>query len=283
MFYKESKDVVVYFSVANFIIKIIFSATHDPFPAKYWIDRIKREYFKWVIEKPNIIDATIYFSPEQFLTGTKHKSIYYLKLFTWKGMVNVVTYYHISHSQFIYILQLILQKLIKKDGFFMHASASQLFKSTCGIFIGKSSAGKSTISHFLNSSFNKIADDVIVIRLIKDHYYLFMLPFDSKLNSSIKQPSNYLQYKISHIFLLKKSANTKFTLLQNNNRILSKLISSLWLFDKTKPNKIIQFISRLISQCKVYQFEFSYDPKKVLDVFNNDIINSHKYEKNCIK
>lgn len=97
------------------------------------------------------------------------------------------------------LMSFIAYKMVKKDIFFIHASAFE--KNGLGyVFTGPSGIGKSTI--IKNVPYEKIyAEDMAIFRKNKDKFYLYPSPFDKKFVRSIDKPP----VLIDKIFFLKQS------------------------------------------------------------------------------
>jgi len=272
MFSKEGKNVVTYFKLADYIVKIILYPSFDTTPVKYWIEKLRREYKSWIIPQSAPINAILEFVPDCFTIGSKNIDSNYIKLFEWRKSFTVRTYYFISHSQFIYILQILVNKMLSNDGVFLHASANCLHANNCGIFLGKSTAGKSTVSDLLHPTFRKITDDTSAIRRMGGHNFLFQLPFDNRLAMPVFS-GKLLKYEIRYIFILKKSHNYKLINMTDKTQILLNIMTSLWSDEKIYLKKLIPLLSVLLSECNSYILEFPINKNVLISGIKKDIIN----------
>ena len=86
----------------------------------------------------------------------------------------LTSYYHISISQFQFILRNVIQILLtENNGFILHASAC-VIDGKASLFTGFSGAGKSTVIKLLKTKYPALADDTVIIQ--KKGETFFSLP-----------------------------------------------------------------------------------------------------------
>lgn len=199
---------VFYFSVAGFVIKILFRKN----PVNNNIPGISIYFFqseilfylaKFVSSNTSQYDFTIEFrsinNVERVIRKSdKHSFVYqYHK----KDDTTAYTSYQLSIWQFQSMLSDILYQLLSvNEGFGLHCSAVSI-DGKAVIFLGKSGSGKSTIVQLLKKSYIPLSDDVAIIRKIDGKFYFFQTPFFEK-NSYIKYSFGY---EISKVYFLHKS------------------------------------------------------------------------------
>src|SRR5258708_4434951 len=121
-----------------------------------------------------------------------------------------------SLYKFEIMLSNILYKLLtKKRGFGIHASAIEINRKS-SIFLGKSGAGKSTISQLLSPKFRLLADDLIFIRKNQGSFFTYQTPFMERNTMIVKSPYPTL---LSDVFFLHKSRSTKFVEITNKEKL----------------------------------------------------------------
>ena len=240
-----------YVSIAGFYFKIVFKKiTTDKSPLEFARQRLMSEisYFLSSFVSASIpgrIDATIYFEDDPSIERVKRKidNTSFVLQYKRKDDNIFVTNYHTSIAQFSLLLEDLLNEfLLKNDGFGIHASANIINKKAY-LFLGKSGAGKSTISTLLGKRFRILADDNIILRQIDGNYFVFQTPFYEKNIEIWKSPH---AFPLSKIFFLHKGKSTYAKGIKNIST-LKKLVrkqvlgfddSSKDFFKDGKPQKI---------------------------------------------
>ncbi len=270
----EKKLNPIYLKIADFVIKIIFNQNPWSPLVDYWHELFHDKCGKWIVDDSYRYDAILQFSQQKlFVWNDKLNKRYYARLYEHKDSRFFETYYHISFYHFTAILRIILQDLLQShNGFLLHCSANRITPQSVCIFIGKSDAGKSTISYLLQPEYPKIADDTIAVIKKSGFYYLYPLPIDNPTFTGSKFRTSY---KIGKIFILEKSHQCKSISIQDRAKLLSFLISSLWIEDINKSNRILIQIKDLIySHREFYILQFTKNKKELLSFFSNSVINS---------
>ncbi|MDO8269576.1 MAG: hypothetical protein Q7T54_02795 [Candidatus Levybacteria bacterium] len=266
----------LFVSITGFLIKIIFikDTSKKPIP-EYLRYKFKSEILyilgSFISEDTNKTpDFTIYFydvlQPEQVIRKTdKHFFVYHYKE---TSSTSATGYYQMSISQFEIMLSNILYKLLtKNNGFGIHASAVEI-QGKAYIFLGKSGAGKSTISQFLGKKFRILSDDLIFIRKINKSFFAFQTPFMERNVLVVKSPFPTL---LSKIFFLRKNNHTSLLKIKDNKSLHNKILKSVRIGDNEVS--LSKTINQLLSNDEMfYMLSFEKNEKKIIDFFQNTII-----------
>ena len=163
--------------IAGYHIKIVFLPKKLLKYCKQLIRSINTTYQPYLSEqKPQKIDFTIeiYITHFEKAFTLKEKSTYsgsdsFLFFFSIHNHI-IKSFYHISKTQFTFLLLKALEYLLQKDkGFILHASSS-IVENELIIFTGKKGAGKSTSIRLLKNKFKPFTDDAILIKNKKGNY-----------------------------------------------------------------------------------------------------------------
>ncbi len=267
----SNKTEIIFMSVAGFNIKIIFKLSKNSKNNSSIIrQQIKYYYSGYILSNfvLNKVDYSITFLESKGIKLNIKKNIGYSQFYEcYKN--NVKTYYQISIFQFQLILLKIIEELLKDKGAIFHASSCRLNDKSV-LFVGKQGAGKSTISNLLNEKFEKISDDNIVIRQIKNKLFVYQLPL---LESEWGIKKKLLGFEVCKIFFIRKDVLFKSILIDDNKYILNRLNYSIKQYFTLKnyhANKI-KFLLRIIRIKKIfYHLNFSkneFDFKKIKELF----------------
>lgn len=200
----------------------------------------------------------------------KGKKIYNLILYK-KNKNQVFVPSYINIIQLDYIIKLLLAKLIKKIGFFIHSS-SVAFNKQGYIFLGKPGSGKSTIIKLLKNLAEPINDDVTLIKKKNDNnFYIISTPFIEKEMWFQKKKS---AYPIKALFLLKKSKYNRISRIKSFEDIFSKLTKQVWLYEKNTNHFKIYFGFLKRYQNSFYYFYFNKNKSQVENYFRNFLKNN---------
>lgn len=235
-------------------------------------DKLQREIMMLfrdfvTMEKPQKIDYTIEFRESNIMgviPGLQSK-FHFINLYERKSPNRIRTYYSISTSQFHYIITEILSYLIKDTGFFQHAS-SIVHNGKAYLFLGKSGAGKTTISTLLKKRFHRLADDLVLIRKIGDSYHCFQNPLWERNWWLSKHTESYA---LGKVFFLRKSNHCKVTRLENNKQTL-KLLLGDFTYDGVEVKDKMEIFLKFVAEFKhFYYLDFPKDEKKVVSFFES--------------
>lgn len=258
----------IFLNIADYVIKIVF--TYDSYSpmVQNWYDRIITRFHDWVISDSKHYDRILQFSQANLYIGSNAtKKTYYVKIYGKKNSTTFETCYYISFYQLSYVLQIILHELFRKSGgFIMHASANNISERSACIFIGRSNAGKTTISNSLHPLYPKLVDDTTVLKNINRDYYLYPVPMDSPVNNILKPVK---KYKITKVFILRKSHQCKIESISNLSQLLPLLIPSIWAKDIRETKLFLSRLNNFIhSSCKFYILHFTQDKEELIHLFN---------------
>ncbi len=255
----------LFFQLAGFTIKIEFGPSDSPFPQVYWREKFLNKYRNWVTQGKKPHDAVLKYTQQNLYLGKAGKTSY-VKLYEWKKPLIMETYYYISHTQLLYLLQVFLKKLLQKtNGYLIHASANKLPHNCSYLFIGQSTAGKTTISNLLNSEFPKLTDDISVLKKEIDGYYLYQIPLDSIVSI---QPNNPNKFKVAALFFLQKAKKSKIIPISDIQELITKIVPSIWIEKQQEITTIIKQLPILLnSSSRLYVLEFTKNKDELINFF----------------
>lgn len=250
----------IYLKLAGFILKITFSPTYSPTVKKKLIRSISR-YLKGYIVTTDIlkIDFTINFieiiNINLLINKTKTYEEKYMSFY--KSSYNIITtYYYISFTQILILFKEVLHYLLNKNiGFQLHCS-SIIINNKAILFVGKHTAGKSTIIKLLRGRFTPFADDNIAIKKTTGGFFAYQT-FDYEKNNI---PTSVNGYPVSTVYFIHKSQKTYKKNILNKNIIIKLLLKECWISDNTVKDiqykTIFSFIDSSIA------FRYLYFQKK---------------------
>lgn len=267
----ENKMKPLYLSIAGFNIAIFFHPTEDPFLIeKYTRERIKN-FYPGFVSKGEVkkIDFFIdYFYKTSFEVVLKQKQKnFYVNFYKETKSDRFETYYHISDNQFQIILRAVIQKLLSRNrGLIFHASASLINNKAC-IFLGASSAGKSTTVNLVDPKFKPLADDSIIIKFEQNRPFFYQTPFIEK-NFHIEKYSK--RYDLGGFFFLKKSKKLVLERISDKEKALKLLFKQL-LTDRPALKAQTPILMRLIDKFKnFYILKFNLDSRlEMIELLDN--------------
>lgn len=257
-------------SIAGFYFKIVFKKIiTDKSPLEFARQRLMSEVVYFLssfvsTSIPKKIDASIYFEDDLSLERVKRKTDNSNFVLHYKRKNNnlFITNYHTSIAQFSLLLEDVLNELLlKNDGCGVHASANIINKKAY-LFLGKSGAGKSTISALLGKYFRILADDNIILRRINGDYYVFQTPFYEKSIDIWKSPH---AFPLSKVFFLHKgkSMHKKGVKPLSIEKLLKKQILG---FPESDEN-IAKLIKSKKNKPGFYNLWFTKNEKELYDFF----------------
>lgn len=174
----------------------------------YTIYYVADEEYRFVKQQPSNVAGFHYFL-ETFSLEKHHASVQY----------------HVSMAQFQFFLKLILQLVLgSRDGFILHTSAIS-DGAHAFLFLGPNGIGKSTIVDNLSKKYTPYADDMVIVRKIKNDWYAFQLPLEKKRykkNPDSKIPIRALLY----LSQSRKTKLQKIPSIQAGKKLLDQLIQN---------------------------------------------------------
>ncbi|HVZ66679.1 MAG TPA: hypothetical protein VG917_00275 [Patescibacteria group bacterium] len=173
----------------------------------------------------------------------------------------IKTFYQIGIYQFGSIFQGILIDLLSKSsGFNMHCSAV-LDNSSIILFMGRSGAGKSTISNLLNENYPKVADDISLIKKTGSNFFFYEGPEISK--NWANRTAN--KYHIRCIYFLKK-ANKSWSEKISKEKALKILLESTRIKNRATIKSVMEFTDQFN---EFYNLYFTKNKQEILKFMEN--------------
>lgn len=256
-----------YLNIIGFSIKV---SMIKPRFTVFLRDKLQREIMMLFrdfvsLEKTKEVDFTIEFRESNIMgviPGVQSK-FHFINLYEQKSQKMIRTYYSISTSQFHYIITEILSTLIKDTGFFQHAS-SIIHNGKAYLFLGKSGAGKTTISTLLRKRFFRFADDLVLIRKIGGIYRCFQNPLWERNWWLSKHTESYV---LGKVFFLRKSERCNISRVKNSKQILRLLLGD-FTYDGVQVKDKMEIFMKFVSEFShFYYLDFPKDEKKVVGFF----------------
>ncbi len=187
----------------------------------------------------------------------------YVLLFKRVSKRRIVTFYQISMYQLRLIFQRVLSILLSEHkGFSMHCSAI-LKGSSVDFFLGKSGAGKSTISTFLEKKYLKLTDDISYLKKDGSKFYFYEAPEIDK-----NWPASRLQkYPVGNFFFLKKAKFFKAEKI-TSEKALKLLMKKESIYDLSRESAgyLMEFAAGFDN---FYMLYFAKDQDKLLEFYKN--------------
>jgi len=240
---------ILYISIADFGIKMIFEPSLIIQKQKQIIDVIQKQYNIFLKKKIKNAEVVIKITDRDegrfFYTKDKRAFIEFYK--NENGTIHA--YY--DFFPLYYILRDKISFLLKsKGGMVLHASAVETKEHSAVIFCGPSGEGKSTIIQLLNLSHFAIADEAIVIRNKKNSLAAYQTPFSFKeaiINKVNK--SKRVTFPVKYIYFLKKSKQYGVVDIHSKLDLRNRLIQNSHIKINVKKNK--QLIENALPVSKI--------------------------------
>lgn len=257
--------------VANFNIGIELHEETRSYIKNIFINMYIKKYKNFLVQDSPKLDFTIKIKSTDLFAmiirqdKERIKKYFYLNFVIDERNRIAYTTYYISEIQFDTLMKTILYGLLNKNnGFFMHGSAV-LYKNKALLFVGKSGAGKSTITKMLSTNMPKLADDIFIIRKIKNVYYFFQTPFFETNWNYFRTKKIYL---ISNFFFLSQANNNHIKNEKDQHQIFSKLFKQIIFENKSITKRQFKLINTLITNYHFSTLKFTLQRKTVTRLLN---------------
>ncbi|MFH0773525.1 MAG: hypothetical protein V1922_04405, partial [bacterium] len=147
------------------------------------------------------------------------------------------------------ITRYILAYLAKNNGLVLHASSS-LIKGRAYVFVGASTAGKSTVVSLLRPIFPTLADDRIIIKQNENKRWVcYQTRFVERDQHIQKSP---LAYPLGGVFFIKKSSTCSHIKIIDVNKVAQELLTEAVIDSNIKIKK------QLLKNTDVFLRSFSH-------------------------
>lgn len=166
--------------------------------------------------------------------------------------------------QFVFLMSGIIQHLLGKGGFLLHASAV-IINNKAILFFGPSGAGKSTIIRLLSNNIKPISDDGVYIKEDNGQFYVYQTPFKDE-NNIIEKTNK--RFPLGAICYLKKDNIFEIKEIQNKQYSLIRLIEQSFTDKKYTANQVQCIFNLVKSFKKIYLLKFAENKKEILKFFS---------------
>jgi len=174
--------------------------------------------------------------------------------------------YEISIFHFQKILYQVLNYLLfKKQGIMLHCSAVAK-EGQAYIFLGKSGAGKSTITRLLKNKYQQIGEDTGIIRKIGNQFYFFQTPF---IEAEPPYKKTRDCYHIARLYILKKSKTFKLKENKTSEQTIQFLLEET-ITEKQYLNKQAKLVTELYAKHKPYILYFDKRSRELIKLLENN-------------
>lgn len=265
----------IYLKVASFVIKIelnlsreIDQAVDHEYQREIFIKELKQYIKHFTLDNsPKVVDYTITIvSNHPVFTQSSQLNNVSIPLFERISEKKLKTYYYLNTFQFQIVLKDILFSLTTKNGGCVFHASALAIQGKAYIFLGDSTAGKSTIVRLSKDIFRPIADDLIIIKKIKTKYFLYTAPFIEK-QWWIKKENK--EYELKNVFFIYKGKRSFIKKIVDSIQILNLLLDQV-LITKDNEKKIIKWISFFINnEVDFYNLTFRKNKKDLEKIFES--------------
>jgi len=261
---QSKKQEVVYIYVAQIYIRLIFG---DATTAPVIKERLKRDILKTYSEFivytiPDTVHFTIEFVGKNINSISLIDSrVGYVSFFRKSGRKKIISYYHISITQFQFLLAEVLIEALNTSGLIIHASAN-LVNNKAVIFSGPSGVGKSTVMTMLNDVFPALADDIVIIKKEGLKFFMYQTPTYGRewwIQRSQKK------YEIRRIFFLRQFPRLSSLHLTKRGHVLPLLMHELWIKEKKFLKKQVSLLANFVNTFDSF-YELQFPLKKAVVV-----------------
>jgi len=236
-------------SIAGFLIQVTFKAYKDT-DQKRIIKGILKYHHGFIIDDSlNKPDFYILLSKEYKKRRQKRNRI----------ECNIKYF-----PQFVFLISGIVQQLLNKTGFLLHAS-SAVKDDKAILFFGPSGVGKSTVIRLLSGTMEPFSDDGVYIKKEKGQFYVYQTPFREE-NNLIEKTGQ--RFQLGAICFLKKDHIFEIKKIQNKQYWLIKLIEQTF-SDKQYIVSQIQCVFNMVKNFdRIYLFKFAENKNGILKLFS---------------
>lgn len=211
--------------------------------------------------------------PKQYLKGfitTVGKPFYQIVITSQipKRLSNKDTCY-LNADFTLYQLMILIRDILRRylrdyHGFFLHCAANRINKTQAVVFLGNSRAGKSTISQLLNSKYPKIVDDLGILLLRNNRWYIYQ----THLKEKNKVSKSSKGFQVNAIFHLKKSNSIRAIRQENLEENIARMYKTVF-FEKRFSRRQFRNIIDTVSTIPFYSLFFPKNESELLRFFNH--------------
>jgi len=257
--------------VADFNIGIEFYKETRTYVQNVFTKMFCKKCKNFLIEGKSMLDFTIRIKSTDNIANiiknekNRVKKYFYLNFVI--DEINRIAYttYYLSEVQLDILIKTVLHEVLRKNnGFFTHGSAVY-HKNQALIFIGKSGTGKSTIAKMLSTNMPILADDIFIIRKIKNIFYFFQTPF---LETNWYYQRTNKKYCISNFIFLSQGDKNQIKKENNQSYIYLRLLEQIIFEKKIVTKNQLELLNTLITSCNFYTLKFNLQRKTVTKIIN---------------
>lgn len=260
---------------AGCTISLVFEGTSSPLIKRYFIKMILRFYAPFISKKnTKRVDYTIHVTDHNLIAeNNKYLKQIFVPVYQEISKKSCKTFYFISYIQFsLVLLHVFIRTLIGKNALLLHCSAIKTPRGAL-LFLGRDSAGKSTIVQLLKKKYQILSDDNAIIRKMNQKFYLYQTPMIEK-NTVLKSRKRYL---IRGFCFLVKSTNFQIHNITDKKTTIEDFLYPQTQLVKYITNKAyllykkrnIFLYQQLINHNFFYLLNFGIHRKKVVDLVNS--------------
>lgn len=259
----------IYLQIAGMVIKLKFKPSRIVYPQQRIKSELLKNYRNFMIDRskrPDFVIEYLWNDHPETLTKKNDRRVY-MDIGIRKANENkLILFYQSSESQFELILRdVLIDLLIKNKGLALHASAV-LINNKAQVFLAKSGGGKTTIANLLSNAQQKLAEDIIFIKKIREDYFFYQTPFHEG-NDLIKKTNK--RFKIGSFFFLRKSKRIKRELIKNKQRILTILLKQVLFRANDQLIKSTIVVNEIVQKYNFFNLFFTKDEEKINNFLTN--------------
>lgn len=264
----EKKKDLIFLNIGGFTIQVVFHENDNRFLKKLLFEQIKDFYRGFILStKAKSVDYQInIYSQSLIILDKSEKNL--KREFSLLSRENIKakkinTYYYVSLSEFSFLLTQIIQKLLERTGFMLHASAA-IYRNQAYLFTGPSGIGKSTIAKLLKRRFTLFADDTVIIKKDQKSYICYQTPIIEK--ETYKK--TLVGYPIRGIFFLKQAKNQRLYKVEKKEKLFGFLSRQIFINNHEYNQQINLLLAFTKNFNNFYSLSFRKNKKELEKIVN---------------
>lgn len=261
----------LYFQVAGSLIKINFHKAQSSHREKIFRKMMQTHFNRFITQRgKKQPDYTINFTEQNNfeLLKKSDRTKHFMNIAEYLPHNTLTSYYHISISQFQFILRNVIQILLtENNGFILHASAC-VIDGKASLFTGFSGAGKSTVIKLLKTKYPALADDTVIIQKKGETFSLYQIPIAEKEWWIEKGPT---KYPLEKVFFLRQADVFRTDSMKDKDKILKDMLKQFWTNDTMYVKKQMQTVFAFVSHFhNFYTLSFRKEKRGLIKLLRGD-------------